>query len=219
MPGLAEQSLRGPRRGDKRHHERKQHRGRGADRNRAHVGAHEAADERHRQNGGDDREGRQDGWIADLVDGPDGQCGERRGLARRQPGVAHHVLHDDDGIVDEDADGEDEREERDPVERVPVDPEDEQRERERDRDGHEHHGRLAAAQREPDEHRDRHDRDQHVPEQLVRLVGRGLAVVARDRHLEVGRQQDAAYHPELLFDASGQALTPLRLAMATVTAG
>ena len=62
--------------------EREQHRGRGADRDRAHVRPHQAADERHRQNRGDDRQRREDGRVADLVDRADGDRVER--VARRR---------------------------------------------------------------------------------------------------------------------------------------
>ena len=56
-------------------------------------------------------------------------------VGRDMPRVAHDVLDDDDRVVDEDADREDQREERDAVQRVAVEVEDEQRQRERDRDG------------------------------------------------------------------------------------
>ena len=48
--------------------------------NRAHVGAHQPADERHRQHRGDDREGGKDGWIADFVHGFDGDVRQLRPL-------------------------------------------------------------------------------------------------------------------------------------------
>jgi hypothetical protein len=63
--------------------QREEHRRARADRDRAHVGAHQAADEGHRQNGGDDGPGGEDGGVADLVHGLDGDL-ERR--LRRQLG-------------------------------------------------------------------------------------------------------------------------------------
>ena len=59
---------------------------------------------------------REDRRVADLVDGFDG-----RGLdggRSAQLEVPVDVLHDHDRVVHQDADGEDQREERDPVERV-----------------------------------------------------------------------------------------------------
>ena len=51
--------------------QRKQHRRGRAHWNWPHVGAHQPADERHRQNRGDDGEGRENRRIADLIDGAD----------------------------------------------------------------------------------------------------------------------------------------------------
>lgn len=49
--------------------------------------------------------------------------------------MADYVFDDDDGVVHEDADGEDQREERDAVERVTVEVKYEEREREGRGDG------------------------------------------------------------------------------------
>ncbi len=73
----------GPRRDHERGRQREQHRRGRAHRNRPHVGAHQAADERHRQNRGDDGEGRENRRIADLVDGADRH--RRRGLTHPPP--------------------------------------------------------------------------------------------------------------------------------------
>ena len=116
----------------------------------------------------------------------------RPAAVARHPRVPHDVLDHDDRIVDQDADREDQREERDAVERVAVEIEDEQRERERDGNRGQHDDRLAPAEHEPDQHRHRHDGEEHVPEQLVRLLRGRLAVVARDRDVQVARQQIAA---------------------------
>ena len=158
------------------------------DRDRPHVGPHQPGDERHRQDGGDDGEGGEDGRIADLVHALD-----RRDVGRA---VAHlevavDVLDHHDGVVHQDADGEDQREEGDPVERVAQRVVDEERERQRDRDRDQHHQRLAPAEEDPDEHRDRERRDEQVEHQLVGLLARGLAVVAGDVHLHVGGEEPA----------------------------
>ena len=61
----------GPGGDHERGRQRKQHRRGRAHWNRPHVGAHQPADERHRQNRGDDGEGRENRRIADLIDGAD----------------------------------------------------------------------------------------------------------------------------------------------------
>ena len=66
-----------PRRENQRDRERDQHAHAGVDRDRAHVRAHQAGDERHRQQRRDDGEGREDRRPADLVDGARDELGER----------------------------------------------------------------------------------------------------------------------------------------------
>ena len=176
---------------DKGHHQRKEHRRARADRNRPHVRAHQAADERHRQHGGDHRPGGEDRWVAHLIHRLDGDLDEPLAPAARQAHVAHDVLDHHDRVVHQDADGEDQREERDPVERVAVEVEDEQREAERHRDREHDDQRLAPAEEEQDEHGHAEDGDAHVQEQLVRFLARGGAVVAGDRHPHVGRDERA----------------------------
>jgi hypothetical protein len=95
-----------------------------------------------------------------------------------QAHVADDVLHHDDRVVHQDADGEDQREERDAVERVAVEVEDQQREAERHGDGQQHDERLAPAEEEQDEQRDAEDREAHVQQQLVGFLAGGGAVVA-----------------------------------------
>ena len=112
--------------------------------------------------------------------------------------MPHDVLHHHDRIVHEDADGEDQREERDAVERVAVEKEHEQRQRQRDRNRDEHHRRLAPAEHEPDERRHREHREQHVPQQFVALLGGRLAVVAGDREMHVGGHERPLQRVELL---------------------
>ena len=105
--------------------------------------------------------------------------------------MADDVFDHHDRVVDEDADGEDQREERDAVEREAEQVENEQRERERGRDGDGDDARLAPAEREPDEQRNADDGDAHVQQQLVRFLRRGLAVVARDGDFDIARDDRA----------------------------
>ena len=142
-----------PGRDGDRDEEGEDHRGAGVGRDRAHVGAHHAGDEEHRQQRGDHGEGGDDGGVADL--------GHR--LDRRLPAVAAvghapvagDVLDDDDGVVDQDADREDQREERDPVQRVAHQPGGEERQQDRHRDDDRDHEGLAAADGEGDQRDDR----------------------------------------------------------------
>ena len=119
------------------------------------------------------------------------------------PRVADDVLDHDDRVVHQDADREDQREERDAVQGVAEEIEQEERERQRDRNRDQHHGRLAPAEDQPDQRRDREDGEQHVPQQLVALVGGRLAVVAGDGELHVRRHQRPLQRVELRRDAPG----------------
>ena len=73
------------------------------------------AHEGHGQDGGDDREGREDGRVSDLVHRLDGRPQTAPVLL---PVVPLDVLHHDDRVVHQDADGEDEGEEGDAVQGV-----------------------------------------------------------------------------------------------------
>ena len=193
-----QEAHRRPRRHDKGDDEREDHRRRRADRNRPHVRAHQAADEGHGQNGRHHGERGQDGGVAHFVHGAKGDGGEPVRLARAQLRMSHDVLHHHDRIVDEDADGEDQGEERDAVERVAVEKEHEQRERQRDRNRDQDHRRLASAEHEPDERRHREHRQQHVPQQFVTLLRGRLTVVAGDREVHVRGHERALERLEFL---------------------
>ena len=101
-----------PRRYDQSYQKRKDHSQRSADRHRAHIGAHQAGNEHHRENGGDNRKGRKNGGVADLADRCNG------GLKLRLPfhgKMAMDVLGDDDRIVNNDTGHKNQREKRYPV--------------------------------------------------------------------------------------------------------
>ena len=181
MRGGLEQPDRGPRRHDEGDHQREDHRRRRAHRNRPHVGPRQSADERHRQDRRHHRECREDRGVAHFVNGANRDRGQPAPLLAAHPRVADDVLHHDDRIVHQDADGEDQREERDAVQGVAIEIEHEERERERDRNRDQHDGRLAPAEGQPDQRRDREDGEQHVPQQFVALVGGGLTIVTGDR--------------------------------------
>ena len=103
--------------------------------------------------------------------------------------MAKDVLHHHCRIVDQDPDGEDEREETDPIDGVvdhPGPPDGEQDHHRDDRDDHEGRPRTQADQTE-----DGHDhrRLEHRPQQLVDLVVGAFTVVARDLDMDVRRDE------------------------------
>jgi hypothetical protein len=170
---------------------REKHRRAGADRDRAHVGPHQPADERHRQHRGDHGESGKNRRVADLVDGFNCDLQQPLAPAAREAQVADDVLHDHDRVVDEDADREDQREKRDAVERVTVEVENKERQPEGHGDRQEHDERFAPAEEQQDQHGHAEDRDPHVQQQLVGFFRGGRAVVARDGDADIGRDERA----------------------------
>ncbi len=171
---FTEEPVGHPRRDGECHHEREEHGRRGVDRNRPHVGTHQATDKRQRQQGRDDGKGGENGRVADFVDG------ENRCLFCARPfqlDVAVDVLHYHDGVVDENPDRKDEREEADPVQCVAEEVGGGEGQRKGHRDHHCHHGGLAP--RKSDPHQENHGDGGGVKvfEQLIGLlVGRGPIV-------------------------------------------
>ena len=175
-----------PRRDDERDEQRPEHRRAGADRNRPHVRPHQPADERHRQHRRDHGERGEDGGIADFTHRFDGDVGPVAALVLRQMKVADDVFDHDDGVIHQNADGEDQREERDAVQREAVEIKHQQRERERGGNGDADDARFAPAERQPDQQRHADHRDAHVQQQFVGFLRGGFAVVARDGDRHVG---------------------------------
>ena len=152
------------------------------DGHRPHVGPHHAGDEEHGQKGEDDRQGGQDHRRAHLVDGGEDRLAGRLLLHLE---VAVDVLHVDDGVVDQQAQGEDQGEEGHPVDGVAEPVVDNQGERidDRNRDGDDQC--LTPPQGEEDQPEDGGHGDEQLLDQLVDLVVGGLAVVAGHPHLHV----------------------------------
>ena len=94
--------------------------------------------------------------------------------------VAGDVLDHDDGVVDEDADGKDQREKAYPVDGVAHQPGREHGEEDRRRNDDEDDDAFAPADDEADEDDDGDRRKAEVEQELVGLLVRGLAVVAGD---------------------------------------
>ena len=191
-----EEAIRGPGRDHEGDGQREEHRRRGAGRDRPHVGAHQAAHERHGQDGGDDGEGGENGRVADLVHRLDGR--PQQGLPLLLPVVALDVLDHDDRVVHQDADREDEREERDAVQGVAGEEVDEERQGEGDRHRDADHEAAPPAHGERDERDHGEGRDQQVVHQLVRLLLRRLAVVAGHVHVDLGGDEPGTQVLELL---------------------
>ena len=167
-----------PGRDDERDEQGPKHRRAGTDRNRPHVRPHQSADKRHRQHRRNHRERGEDGGIADFAHGLDGDGGPVAALVLRQMKMADDVLDHDDGVVHQNADGEDQREERDAIQREAVEVKHQQRERERRGNRHADDAGLAPAERQPDQHHHADHRDAHVQQQFVGFLGRGFAVIA-----------------------------------------
>ena len=167
----------GPGRDDERDGDGEEHREGGADRDGPHVRAHQSSDESHRQYRRDHRPSRQERRITHLIHRIHGERPE--GAAVRHRVMAVDVLDHDDGVVDEDADREDEGEERDAVEGVARELVDEQGEGKGHRHGDEDDEGLAQTEGEGDERGHREGGQHHMVEQLVGLVLGRRAVVAR----------------------------------------
>ena len=104
--------------------------------------------------------------------------------------MADDVLHHHDGVIHQDADGEDQGEQGNTVQGVAVEIENRQREGQGDGDGDENDEGLAKPERDGDQDAHRDHRDQHVEEQLVGLFGGRLAVVTREVYPDI-RRNDA----------------------------
>ena len=108
------------------------------------------------------------------------------------------IFDHDDGIVDQYANRKDQGEQSHPVQRVPEDIEDRKREGQSDRHSKQNYARLPPAKGKRDQQGDRECRDEQVLKQFVRLVLGSLAVVARNRNIQVRRKHVAAQGVDLL---------------------
>ena len=108
------------------------------------------------------------------------------------------ILNDNNGVIHQDADGENQREERDSIQSVAMEVKDQQRQRQGGRDGDGDNKRFAPTEREEDQHGNTDHRDTHVEEQLVRLFRRRLAVIARNGDLHIARKDPPLERLDLL---------------------
>ena len=113
------------------------------------------------------------------------------------------VLDHDDRIVDEDADGEDEREQADAVDGVAHQVGGEERDEDGRRNDDEDNYSFAPTDDETHQQHDRECRQPQVKQQLVGLLVRGFAVVARDEHVDILGQQCFSKLAQAMADALG----------------
>jgi len=185
-------------------HQGNRHAHAGVDRDRAHVRAHQAAHEGHRQQGRDHSEGGQNGWPTHLVDRARDGDGQR--ILGLEAPVPVDVFDHHGGVVDQDADGEDEREQRNAVQREAPGPAGEQGRGEREDHRCADDDRLAPTQRQA--HQNDHaagGKDEFLDQLVgfVGLVGCGLAMVAGDGHFHVFGDHGVAQGVQALAHTSG----------------
>jgi len=173
---------RQPRREEQGGDQREDHGHRAERRDGLHVGSHHPRDEAHGQQRRDHGVGGEHGRVTDLAHRVDRDVGA--GLSVHEPAPID-VLHDDDGVVDQEADGEDQREQRHAVDGITGHHAREHGDDQHHRDGEQHDQRGFPPHGHPDEQGDRAGRDEQLHDEGVDLVVRGLTVVARDRDLDV----------------------------------
>ena len=105
-----------------------------------------------------------------------------------------NVLDDHDGVVHQDADGEDQGEERHAVQRESPRPRGKQRRGQRQNHCAADNGGFASTERQEHQCDDRRGGEQQLLDELLRLVVGGGAVVARFRDLDVVRYDGIAQH-------------------------
>ena len=110
---LAHHFQRQPRRHRESNQQGNGHAHAGVDRDRAHVGAHQTTDKCHRQQGRNHRQGGQNGGATHFIDS------RRNDLAQaalwKQHLMAMDVFNHHNGVIDQDTDGENQREQGHPV--------------------------------------------------------------------------------------------------------
>ena len=100
-----------------------------------------------------------------------------------------NILNHDDGIIDQDADGKNQREQRYAIQRVAVEIENGQRQRKRDRNRQQDDSGFAPAQCNGNEQGYRECGDEKMLEEFVRFVLGRFTVIARDRDVQIAGKQ------------------------------
>ncbi len=198
MPLAFEQMARQPGGKDKGHQQGDKHPHAGIDGNGAHVRPHQAADKGHGQQGRNDGQGGEYGGATHLVYRARNEILEG---SLAQTAMAVDVLHHHDGIIHQDADGEDEGKQRHPVEGKARDPAGKQGQCQGDNDGYAHHQRLAPTHAHQHQQHHRGGGEDELADQGVGFGLGGDAVVTGHRHLDASRDEpilealDPGLHP------------------------
>ena len=170
--------------------EEREHHGRGGVCGyRGHVRPHQSGYEHHRKQRRDHGQRRDDCGIADFRYRVDGRFGAASPIIHRP--VPGNVLDDDDGIINQNADREDQGEQADAVDRVAHHHRGKQRQQDRRRDDDQRHQRLTPANAEGDQDHDRDRRKSKMEQQFVGFVVCGRAIVAGHFHFHALGDQGA----------------------------
>jgi hypothetical protein len=97
------------------------------------------------------------------------------------------VFDDDNGVIDQDTNRENQCKQRNPVQRKAPGPGGEQRGRQRQGHGNTDDHRLAPAERKENQQHDEGGGEDQLADQLLRLLGRCFAVIARYRDFNTFR--------------------------------
>ena len=177
------------------------HGGGGIGRDRAHVRAHHAGHEEHGKKCRDHCQRRHDGGVADFGHRFDGRLNARAPIPHGP--VPGNVLDHHDGIINEDADGKDQREETHTIERVAHDARSKEGQQYGGRNDHGHDDCFPPADRERHQKNDRHCGEAEVEEKLIRLLIGGLAIIAGNLDIQVGRNEFSLQLMQTFRDALG----------------
>ena len=149
---LAREADHQPGRDNHRDKEAEHHRRAGIDRDRRHVWPHQPRDEQHRQQRGHHCQRGDNGRVAHFGHGLDGSLLARSSIVHTP--VPGNILDHHNGIIDQNADGKDQREQADPVDRKAHDPRSEHRQHDRGRNDNRGHTRLAPTDGKADKNDD-----------------------------------------------------------------
>ena len=155
--------------------QREQHRHRTQDRNRCHIRSHHAAHHTHRHQRRDNSKGSKDGRVTDFA-----HRFHRYFLAHvlfHQP-VSIDVFDDHNGIIDQNTNRENQREQTHPVDSQSQHHGAEHSEQNNDGDNNKHHQRRPPAQCEPDQQSHDTGSNEQFENQLIDLVVGGGTVIA-----------------------------------------
>ena len=161
--------------------ERKQHRHRGVGRDGTHIGAHHAAHKHHRQKGCDNRQrcdNRRVAHFCHCIDSPF----DPATIIAHGP-MAHDIFNHDNRVIDQNTDGENQREKTDAIDRITHQPRGKEREQNGGWNNHQHHHAFTPANRQRDEDNNRDGSKRQMEQELIGFFGCRLAVIAGDFNL------------------------------------